>query len=101
MPGNSASKSSNSPTNEGTISSRRNSSSNASVDTNNERRDNHLRSGDFFNAEQYPRMTFKSNSVRQVGPNQLVAEGELTIKETTKRVELPISLLGIKAPERM
>lgn len=68
----------------------------ASVDTNNERRDNHLRSGDFFNAEQYPRMTFKSNSVRQVGPNQFVAVGDLTIKETTKRVELPISLLGVK-----
>lgn len=68
----------------------------ASVDTNNERRDNHLRSGDFFNAEKYPRMTFQSTSVRQVGPNQFVAVGDLTIKETSKRIELPITLLGVK-----
>ena len=39
----------------------------ASVDTNNERRDNHLRSPDFFNAEEFPKMTFESTSVRMVG----------------------------------
>ena len=66
-----------------------------SVDTNNERRDNHLRSPDFFDAETYPKMTFTSTSVRQVAPNQLVAQGKLTIKDTTKEVELGINLLGI------
>ena len=67
----------------------------ASVDTNNERRDNHLRSPDFFDAEKYPKMTFTSSSVSQVGPNLLVAKGNLTIKETTKEIELGINLLGI------
>ncbi len=67
----------------------------ASVDTNNERRDNHLRSPDFFDAETYPQMTFESTSVREVSPNQLLARGNLTIKETTKEIELGINLLGI------
>ncbi|MFH1762876.1 MAG: YceI family protein [Gemmatimonadota bacterium] len=67
----------------------------ASVDTNNDRRDNHLRSPDFFDAETYPKMTFESTSVRQVAPDQLVATGNLTIKNTTKEVELGINLLGI------
>jgi len=67
----------------------------ASVDTNNERRDNHLRSPDFFDAEKYPQMTFESTSVREVNPNQLLARGNLTIKETTKEIELGINLLGI------
>ncbi len=67
----------------------------ASVNTGNERRDNHLRSGDFFGAESYPRMTFVSTSVRQTGPDQLVALGDLTIKGVTKQIELPITLLGV------
>jgi polyisoprenoid-binding protein YceI len=67
----------------------------ASVDTNNERRDNHLRSGDFFNAEAHPTMTFESTAVRQVAADQLVATGDLTIKGITREVELPITILGI------
>jgi polyisoprenoid-binding protein YceI len=68
----------------------------ASVDTRNERRDNHLRSADFFDAQTYPRMTFESTSVRAAGPNQLVARGNLTIRSTTREVELPITVQGIK-----
>jgi polyisoprenoid-binding protein YceI len=68
----------------------------ASVDTKNERRDNHLRSGDFFNAEAHPKMTFESTSVRQVSADKLVATGDLTIKGITREVELPINLLGIQ-----
>ncbi len=67
----------------------------ASVDTNNERRDNHLRSPDFFDAETYPSMVFESTSIRQVGPNQLMATGHLTIKETTKEIDLAINILGV------
>jgi len=67
----------------------------ASIDTQNERRDTHLRSPDFFDAEKYPRMTFESTSVRKVSQNQFVATGNLTIKETTKEVELAINVLGI------
>lgn len=67
----------------------------ASVNTGNEMRDEHLRSADWFEAEKYPYMTFKSKSVRQVG-NQLLAKGELTIKGKAQQVELPITLLGSK-----
>lgn len=67
----------------------------ASVDTDNERRDNHLRSTDFFDAETYPFITFESTSVQALGSNRLLARGNLTIKETTQEVELAIDLLGI------
>lgn len=74
----------------------------ASIDTGNERRDGHLRSGDFFEAEQHPYMTFKSSSVEKVGENEFVARGPLTIKGTYKEIELPITLLGVKElPEEM
>jgi polyisoprenoid-binding protein YceI len=74
----------------------------ASVNTNNERRDNHLLSEDFFEAAAHPEMTFRSTSVREVGPNRLVATGPLTIKGVTREIELPIEVLGIKEiPESM
>ncbi len=74
----------------------------ASIDTGNERRDGHLRSGDFFEAEQHPYMTFKSSSVEKVGENEFVAHGPLTIKGTYKEIELPFTLLGVKQlPEPM
>lgn len=68
----------------------------ASIDTRNERRDAHLRSPDFFDAEKYPRMTFESTSVRVVGPGQLMVRGNLTIKSTTREIELPVTIQGIK-----
>lgn len=67
----------------------------ASVDTENERRDGHLRTPDFFNAEEWPTMTFTSNSIEQVRDNQYVAKGELTIKDVTTDFELPFTLLGV------
>jgi polyisoprenoid-binding protein YceI len=74
----------------------------ASVNTGNERRDNHLRSGDWFEAETYPYITFKSSSVTRTAADRLLARGELTIKDVTREVELPITLLGVKEiPEQM
>ena len=68
----------------------------ASVDTNNERRDGHLRTPDFFDAETFPTITFTSTSVRRgEGENEFVATGDLTIKDVTKTIELPIRLLGV------
>ena len=67
-----------------------------SVNTGNERRDNHLLSGDFFEAEKYPHITFRSEEVRAQGENELIARGPLTIKDRTHQVELPIRILGIK-----
>src|SRR5690606_18819748 len=66
----------------------------ASINTKNERRDNHLRTADFFNAEQFPTMKFVSKEIRSTGENTYVAVGDLTIKETTKTIELPFTMLG-------
>jgi polyisoprenoid-binding protein YceI len=74
----------------------------ASINTGNDRRDNHLRSGDWFEAEKYPYITFTSKSVAQTGPNTLSARGDLTIKDVTREVELEIDVLGLKdIPEQM
>ena len=74
----------------------------ASIDTGNEKRDDHLRSADWFEADKYPYLTFTSTSVRQVGENQLIASGPLTIKGQSQQIELPITLLGIQLiPEPM
>jgi len=66
----------------------------SSVDTRNEQRDGHLRSGDFFDVESRPKMTFASTAVRQNGVSWVVT-GDLTIKDVTKAVELDVDLLGI------
>ncbi|HZO65678.1 MAG TPA: YceI family protein [Kribbellaceae bacterium] len=66
----------------------------SSVDTRNEQRDGHLRSGDFFDVESRPKMTFTSTAVRQNGDSWVVT-GDLTIKDVTKAVELDVDLLGI------
>lgn len=73
----------------------------ASVNTGNHRRDEHLLSGDFFEAENHPQITFRSASVRADGANRLIATGPLTIKGVTRNIELRITLLGVQeiAPE--
>ncbi len=74
----------------------------ASVNTRNQRRDDHLRSEDFFETSTHPSITFTSNSVRQEGPDRLVATGPLTIKGITREVELPITILGVRGiPDEM
>jgi len=74
----------------------------ASVSTGDERRDTHLRTADWFGADTYGDITFESTSVKRTGKNQYVAVGQLTIKDVSKQVELPIQLLGVKAiPEMM
>lgn len=74
----------------------------ASINTSNERRDNHLKSPDFFEAEKYPTITFVSESVTKVGENQLIVRGPLTIKDQTRQIELPVTVLGIMdMPEQM
>jgi len=66
----------------------------ASVNTGRDRRDNDLRSPNFFDAPTYPAITFKSSAVRVTGPDEYVAVGTLTIKDVSKEVELPIRFLG-------
>ncbi len=65
----------------------------ASIDTAVGARDDHLRTDDFFDAEKYPNITFKSTRIRKTDDGY-VAEGDLTIKETTKRIQIPFTLHG-------
>ena len=64
-----------------------------SIDTAIENRDNHLRSADFFDAEKYPQITFKSKEVRQ-NDGTSVLIGDLTIHGVTKEIALPFTLKG-------
>jgi len=68
----------------------------ASIDTNIVKRDNHLRSADFFNVSEYPLMTFKSTAIEHVSDNQYIVEGELTIKDVTQTVQVPFTYFGIR-----
>jgi polyisoprenoid-binding protein YceI len=73
-----------------------------SVDTANTKRDDHLRSADWFEVAEHPYMTFESSSVRAVGEGRLVALGTLTIKGISRQVTLPIEILGVREiPEEM
>lgn len=70
-----------------------------SIDTGATDRDNHLRSADFFDAENYPTITFKSTSVEMTGDQVGKLHGDLTIRGTTKPVTLDVSFLGtVKSP---
>jgi len=66
----------------------------ASIDTRDEQRDGHLRSGDFFDAEAWPTMTYQSRSVRDAGKGRYVVEGDLTIKGVTRPVPLELTFEG-------
>jgi polyisoprenoid-binding protein YceI len=66
----------------------------SSVDTGEENRDNHLRSGDFFSAETFPTMEFKATSVSKKGGDYALA-GDLTIHGATKPVTLDVEFNGV------
>ena len=65
--------------------------STASITTDNERRDNHLKSADFFEVAKYPEITFKSTKVEKTADGY-AATGLLTIKDVSKEVRLPFTL---------
>jgi polyisoprenoid-binding protein YceI len=64
-----------------------------SIDTNNEQRDGHIRSADFFDVENHPQWTFRSTGVRG-GGEDLAVDGELTIKGVTRPVSLALEVNG-------
>jgi polyisoprenoid-binding protein YceI len=66
----------------------------ASIDTQNEKRDNHLRGEDFFNAEKSPTMRFESKSIKDAKGDSFTVVGDLTINGITKSVELDADFLG-------
>lgn len=65
----------------------------ASISTENERRDNHLKSPDFFDAEKFPEITFKGNLVKEGSKYKL--RGDLTMKGVTKKVEFDVVYGGM------
>jgi polyisoprenoid-binding protein YceI len=64
------------------------------INTDNEMRDKHLQSDDFFNAEKFPQMKFKGTSFKKVSGNKYVLEGDLTIRDVTKRVKFDVVYRG-------
>lgn len=66
-----------------------------SIDTRNEQRDEHLKSADFFDSANYPKISFVSKSLSKESNNQYKLIGDLTIKSITKQVELDVDFNGV------
>jgi polyisoprenoid-binding protein YceI len=67
----------------------------ASISTNNEQRDGHLRSSDFFEMEKYPELIFKSTSIVKSGSDNYTLNGELTLKGISNPVKLNVEFTGL------
>ncbi|MBF8419055.1 YceI family protein [Heyndrickxia coagulans] len=67
----------------------------SSISTKNDDRDNHLRSADFLDVEQYPKITFVSKSVTKAGNNEYNVTGDLTIRGVTKEETFKVTFEGI------
>ena len=65
-----------------------------SIDTDNQKRDDHLRSADFFDVEKHPELSFKSKSLKKAGDKKYKLTGNLTIHGITKPVELDVTFNG-------
>jgi polyisoprenoid-binding protein YceI len=71
----------------------------ASINTENEKRDGHLRTDDFFNAEKFPEIKFKSTGFEKVGDSKYKITGDLTIRDITKKVVFDAVYNGsVKSP---
>jgi polyisoprenoid-binding protein YceI len=65
-----------------------------SINTGNEQRDAHLRTNDFFDAPNHPKITFKSTKIESKGGNDYLVTGDLTIRGVTKEIELAVEWSG-------
>jgi polyisoprenoid-binding protein YceI len=65
-----------------------------SIDTNNGKRDEHLQSVDFFDADKFPEMTFKSKSISHKTGDQYEVKGVLTIKDVSRDITVPFTYFG-------
>lgn len=66
----------------------------ASIDTRVEQRDDHLRSADFLDADEYPKLTYHSRKVERTGEDELRVVGDLTIRDVTREVVLHVTERG-------
>jgi polyisoprenoid-binding protein YceI len=69
----------------------------SAVDSGDPKRDEHLRSADFFDTEHYPTVSFRSTEVRDDGNGEFTLDGELTIRDATRPVTLKGEFLGAQA----
>jgi polyisoprenoid-binding protein YceI len=67
----------------------------AGVNTYSEQRDGHLRSADFFDSDRYPTMTFCSTNVKAGEASRFAVEGQLTIKDVTRPIQLDVEYHGV------
>jgi len=67
-----------------------------SITTYIEKRDQHLKTADFFDTEKYPEMTFKSSKVTLIKDNRYLLEGKMTVKDVTKDMKVELVYLGQK-----
>lgn len=65
-----------------------------SIDTDNENRDGHLKSPDFFDVEKFPTLTFKSTKVEKSGEDAYAVTGDFTMHGVTKSITIPVTVLG-------
>ncbi len=72
----------------------------ASLDTGVDQRDGHLRSGDFFDVETHPWITFESTRIEHAGGDRYAVTGDLTIRGTTRPVTFDVEVGGITAGMR-
>lgn len=67
----------------------------ASIDTDLDKRDEHLRGPDFFEVAKYPEITFRSESIRRTGKDRYDVTGPLTMRGVTRKITLPVTYLGV------
>jgi len=67
----------------------------ASVDTDLDQRDEHLRGADFFDVAKHPEITFRSDAIKRVARDRYDVTGTLTMRGVAKRITLPVSYLGV------
>lgn len=72
----------------------------ASIGTDNENRDNHLKGDDFFNAAQFPKISFTSTSMKPLGGNKYQLTGNMTVRDVTKTVTWDVTYGGIMSTQR-
>jgi len=72
----------------------------ASIGTDNENRDNHLKGDDFFNAAQFPKISFTGTSMKPLGGNKYQLTGTMTVRDVTKTVTWDVTYGGIMSTPR-
>jgi polyisoprenoid-binding protein YceI len=67
-----------------------------SINTNERKRNSHLRTDEFLDVRKYPQIMFESKRIKHIGGNQYLVEGDLTIKDVTKTISFPLTFFGMK-----